>query len=90
MSIDAAWERICSHAGEEFLTITGLPFTYAVRGSYLYVIRDGREVNRSLSRSNFATALELLPSDGPGALQRLQGPTYTWAILMDSRVSRGE
>jgi hypothetical protein len=49
----AVWERIRRHAGSEFRTATGLPFTYAVPGNFLRVTREGREINRSLSRTNF-------------------------------------
>lgn len=49
-SIDVVWERIQRHAGQEFHTITGRPFTYEVPGNYLRVDRT----DRNLSRSNFA------------------------------------
>lgn len=80
------WLRIQRHAGETFHTITGLPFTYAVPGDYIRVTRDGREINRSLSKTNFRKAAELMPVDGPGAIKDRQGTAYTWAILADSRI----
>lgn len=83
---DGVWRRIDAHAGEAFRTATGLPFTYAVSGAYLRVSRDGREINRSLSRANFAKAATSMPANGPGALKASQGSAYTWAILMDSRI----
>lgn len=80
IDIGTVWERIGRHAGEPFHTITGLPFVYQVPGNYLRVDRTVR----NLSRTNFANALDLMPApSGPGALQGLQGPSYTWAILMD-------
>ncbi len=60
---DAVWERIKRHAGEQFETIRGLPFTYEVPGNYLRVTRDD-EVNRPLSRTNFAKAFEHMPVNG--------------------------
>lgn len=60
------WERICRHAGEEFRTVQGLPFTYAVFGSCLVVTRDGEQVNRSLSKTNFRKAAVEIPVDWPG------------------------
>ena len=30
-----------------------------------------------------------MPIDGPGRIQQLQGPSYIWAILNDSRVADG-
>ena len=53
-NVDGVWERIRAHACEMFRTATGLSFSYVVPGNYLRVIRDGREINRSLSRTNFA------------------------------------
>lgn len=82
---DAVWERIKRHAGEQFETIRGLAFTYEVPGNFLRVTRDD-EVNRSLSRTNFAKAFEQMPVDGPGALKARQGSSYTWAILSDRRI----
>lgn len=88
--IDVVWERIQRHAGSVFQTVTGLPFTYEVPGRYLRVFRDGEEINRSLSRTNFERALALMPTDGPGDLQGRQGPSYTWAILMDPRIRQSD
>jgi hypothetical protein len=84
--IETVWERIKRHAGEDFRTVNGLPFTYVVPGNFLRVTRDGNEINRSLSRTNFERAAELMPAAGPGELKGRQGPSYTWAILMDRRI----
>ena len=84
--IDAVWARIQRHAGGTFHTKTGLPFTYQVPGNYLRVDR----ANRSLSRTNFATALEAMPAHGPGDIKDRQGSAYTWAILMDERIRGGD
>ncbi len=81
-SIDHVWDRIKRRAGEQFLTKTGLPFTYEVPGNYLKVSR----ANRSLSRTNFQKALVSMPADGPGEIKDRQGSAYTWAILMDPRI----
>jgi hypothetical protein len=84
--IGEVWARIERHAGESFETKTGLLFTYEVPGNYLRVVRGGARVNRSLSRTNFAKAVDLMPADGPGVLKDRQGSSYTWAILMDPRI----
>jgi hypothetical protein len=86
LEIDHVWNRIKSHAGEEFQTVNGLPFTYQVPGNYIRITRAGQEVNRSLSRTNFEKALPSLPATGPGALKGRQGASYPWAILMDPRI----
>ena len=88
--IHVVWDRIRAYAGEDFHTATGRPFTYATPGNVLLVTRDGREINRSLSRSNFESALHLMPAAGPGELRELQGASYTWAILMDPRIRQAD
>lgn len=85
-TIEAVWQRIRDCAGQQFHTVSGLPFTYEVPGTYLRVDR----ANRSLSRTNVAKALPLLPADGPGQLRERQGALYTWAILMDPRIRQEE
>ncbi len=56
------WERIQRHAGEPFKTKNGKSFTYEVPGNYLRVTRDGEEINRSLSRTNFMKAAATMPT----------------------------
>jgi len=87
---ESIWDRIRKHVGETFTTKTGLDFTYDVPGAYLRITRDGHEIERSLSKTNFAKAVPMLPADGPGALKARQGASYTWAILMDERIRRGQ
>lgn len=82
----AVWERIRRYAGSEFRTYTDLPFTYAVPGNFLKVTREGREINRSLSRTNFEKAIDAMPTSHPSDLSDRQGSSYTWAILMDRRI----
>lgn len=84
--IEVVWDRIQCHAGEHFETATGLLFTYRVPGDYMRITRDGREVNQSLSKTNFAKALDLMPADRPSDIKDRRGPAYTWAILMDRRI----
>jgi hypothetical protein len=86
VDIDAVWERIERHAGQAFETSTGLSFTYEVPGRYLRVTRDGREINRSLSKTNFRQALSLMPAEKPSDLKDRQGSAYAWGILMDRRI----
>lgn len=85
-SFDDVWTRIKNHAGQTFSTATGLPFTYQVQGGYLEVTRDGRKINRSLSRTNLRKASAFEPAAKPSDIQESQGPAYTWAILMDRRI----
>lgn len=85
-NIDDVWPRIERHAGAAFKTRTGLVFTYRVPGRFLRVTRDDREIDRSLSLTNFAKALEKMPTERPSDLKDRQGPAYTWGILMDPRI----
>lgn len=85
-NIDSVWPRIVQYAGHTFTTATGLEFTYRVPGQFLRVTRDGREINRSLSRTNFERAIGAMPADRPSDIRDRQGSAYTWAILMDPRV----
>lgn len=86
LDLEAVWDRIRQHSGEEFRTIGRLPFAYEATGSHLVVSRHIKEIIRALSRGNFQQALVLVPASGPCELQHLQGPSYTWAILMDPRI----
>ena len=73
IDFDAVWNRIRSHAGETFKTKTGLAFSYHVPGAYLRVDRNGHEIERSLSRTNFENAAAQLPAGGPGDLKDRPG-----------------
>lgn len=89
-NFESVWSRIRSYAGEEFWTKTGQPFTYEVPGKYVRVTREGREINRSLSRTNFETAAAQMPASGPAAIRARQGSAYTYGILMDPRIRAGD
>ncbi len=86
VSFDRVWDRIVRHEGEEFRTTRGLLFTYLVPGNYLRIVRDSRQINRVLSRTNFERAVAQMPAERPSDVKERQGPTYTWAILMDDRI----
>lgn len=82
---ERVWQRIEAHAGERFRQIRGGEFTYEVRAGSVWPDRT----SRALARSQFEQAFELMPVDSTVALQRLQGPSYLYAILMDRRI-RGD
>ena len=82
-SFDAVWQRIEAHAGKEFRTKTGLPFTYEVVGTSVVPDRTGYP----LHANNFRAAFDLLPLSGPGQINTLvRGPAYVFAILADRRI----
>lgn len=87
---EAAWGRIKRNAGSEFHTTTGLAFTYRVPGDFFRVSRDGKKINRSLSKTSFRNAAEQMPLTSPAHLDGVQGPSYTWGILMDQRIRQGD
>jgi hypothetical protein len=89
-NFEAVWDRVRRCAGQTFTTSTGLPFTYRVPGDFLRVSRNGREINRSLSRTNFAKAAAAMPVARPSDIKESQGSAYTWAILMDKRIRQGD
>lgn len=81
-SFDAVWSRIECNAGGVFCQIRGGEFTYAIKNGALVPDRT----NRQIPRSNFKTAFDLLPLESTSQLQRLQGPSYIYAVLMDGRI----
>jgi hypothetical protein len=85
-TIDEVWGRIEAHAGDVFHQKRGASFTYAIASG---CVRPDR-TNRLLPRSDFTTALELVPSPTTVPFQRLQGPSYVWAILHDPRIRRDD
>ena len=84
--IDAVWKRIEAHVGETFHLVRGGAFTYEVVSGHVVPDRTSQQI----PRSQFAKALELVPLRGPSVVQRLRGPSFIYAILMDPRISTDE
>ncbi|GAB3182037.1 hypothetical protein FHX75_13658 [Micromonospora palomenae] len=81
--IDAVWATITQHAGQTFLTVSGLPFRYIVDGDRLLTDRTSYWIHRS----QLKTALDLWPVAGPAALHNVvRGPSYLFALLADRRI----
>jgi hypothetical protein len=81
------WKRIIACEGDEFRTVTNLPFTYEVRGDYLCPSRT--EYN--ISKSDVAKSYSLVPLSGPGEISKLvRGSSYVYAILYDERISNNQ
>jgi hypothetical protein len=85
-NFDAVWSRIEANAGETFHQLRGAEFRYAIQGNS--VVPD--RTNRSIARSQFEKALEIVPLDDTTSIQHLQGPSYIYAILMDKRIRQSE
>jgi hypothetical protein len=86
LNIATVWNRIGTHAGEDFTMVRGAPFTYVVAHG---AVRPSR-TNRQISRADFEKALARVPLNSTAIVQDLQGPSFVYAILMDERISAGE
>jgi hypothetical protein len=86
---EVVWKRIESHQGEEFRTVTGLPFTHSVEGAGIWFFRDGRRINRKLTRAQTEVAIARCPLSTTTEIKDLIDYPYLFALLMDARI-RGE
>jgi hypothetical protein len=86
---EMVWNRIQRREGESFETITGLPFNYVTDGNGLFILRAGRPINRRLTRSQVLKATDRCPLAANTDLRDCLGYSYTYAILMDSRIRHG-
>ncbi|QQE77315.1 hypothetical protein [Alicyclobacillus sp. SO9] len=85
--IDAVWERIKNCEGQVFEQIRGQEFTYNVIGDNSIELN---RTNRMVSRKTFEQALEHVPLENTVPVQRLQAPSYIFAILMDDRIRQND
>ena len=86
-NLDTIWSRLRAHAGDEFETKTGKPFTYEIDG---HVFRPSRTA-RNIHATNFEKVIGLLPIDGPGEISNVvQGSAYVWAVLHDRRIRKND
>ena len=84
--IEVIWQRIIETEGQHFRQIRGGEFTYKILGNQISLDRT----NRNISKNTFAQALENVPLKNTIPLQRLQAPSYLYAILMDTRIRRND
>ena len=85
---EAVWHRIKSHQGEEFRTATRLPFTYQVEGAGIWFFRNGRPINRKLSRTQIDKAIARCPLASTTEIKDLMDYPYLFGLLMDARIRR--
>lgn len=88
-SSQSVWRRIENHQGEEFRTATKLPFTYTVEGTGIWFFREGRRVNRKLTRTQLEKAIARCPLRSTTEIKDLMDYPYLFALLMDTRVRCG-
>lgn len=86
---ESVWRRIESHQGENFKTATKLPFTYSVEGAGIWFFRNGRRINRKLTRRQVEKAIARCPLASTTEIQDLMDYAYLYALLMDARI-RGQ
>jgi hypothetical protein len=85
-SFEVVWARIEASQGQTFRQLRGGEFTYEVESGCVAPDRT----NRLIPRAHFERAWEMAPLENTVPLQSLQGPSYLFAILMDSRINAGE
>jgi hypothetical protein len=86
MMIEFVWQRIKECEGEVFKQIRGGEFTYKVKGNTIELSRT----NRSVSKATIEETLKYVPLENTVPLQRLQAPSYLYAILMDKRIRKND
>jgi hypothetical protein len=83
---EAVWRRIESHQGEEFRTVEELPFTYRVEGAGIWFWRNGKRINRKLTRTQVDKAVSRCPLRATTEIKDLMDPSYLFGLLMDRRI----
>jgi hypothetical protein len=86
---DSVWDRIKTHQGEDFSTARGLPFTYLIEGAGIWFFREGRRINRKLTRTQVDAAIVRCPLSSTTEIKDLMDYAYLFALLMDARI-RGQ
>jgi hypothetical protein len=86
---EAVWQAIQKHEGEAFHTVRGLPFTFEVEGNGIWFFRDGKRIERKLTRTQVETAISRCPLRKTTELKDLMDYPYLFALLMDGRI-RGQ
>ena len=85
---EAVWHRIKAHQGEEFKTATRLPFTYEVEGAGIWFFRNGKRIERKLSRAQVDKAIARCPLTSTTEIKDLMDYAYLFALLTDARIRR--
>jgi hypothetical protein len=86
ITFELVWKRIEAHSGEVFTQIRGGEFSYQTHHGYIELDRT----NQNITKSDFEEAYHLLPLPNTVPVQHLRGPSYIYAILMDSRIRLGD
>lgn len=82
ISFDTIWARIKAYEGSTFHQIRGKSFTYSLVGSAI----TPSTTDQNIPRAHFEETSRLLPIKNTVPVQHLRGPSYLFAVLMDSRI----
>ncbi len=82
ITFELVWKRIEAHSSEVFTQIRGGEFAYQAYDGYIELDRT----NQNIAQTDFEKAYHLLPLSNTVPVQHLRGPSYIYAILMDSRI----
>jgi len=83
MAFESIWANIVGCAGQEFETVTRLPFTYRIVGNAVVTSRTGQRLTRRM----FERAAQIENLSGPGQISgSIRGSSYIYAILSDRRI----
>jgi hypothetical protein len=85
----AVWRNIEKFQREPFHTATRLPFTFEVEGNGIWFFRDGKRINRKLTRAQVEVAVSRCPLKSTTEIKDLMDYAYLFALLMDRRI-RGD
>ena len=86
---EAVWRAIQNCQGEEFHTARGLPFTLEMQGNGIWFFREGKRINRKLTRAQIEMAISRCPLKSTTEIKDLMDSPYLFALLMDRRI-RGQ
>ena len=84
--LQEVWRRIEKHQREEFQTATALPFEYEVEGNGIWFYREGKRINRKLTRTQVNVAVLRCPLASTTEIKDLIDYSYLFALLMDPRI----
>jgi hypothetical protein len=87
IDIDVVWFRLRQHEGENFHTVSNLPFTYSIEDNQFVPSRTKYHIGKS----DFAKALDSYPLTKVSDIGNLvRGGSYVFAVLTDKRIRKSD
>ncbi len=84
--MEAVWQRIGRHQGEEFRTARQLPVTFRIEGNGIWFFRDGKRIERKATRAQVEEAISRCPLRSTSEIKDLIDYPYLFAVLSDRRI----